>query len=71
MTEPPGRRDRATVEIIDTGNGLLVLRATDFTQASPAEIQGGQSPNPNAHAGDLGDLHAILDSIRITAWPSA
>jgi hypothetical protein len=71
MTELPGIRAPATVEIIDTGNGLLVLRATDFTQASPAEIQGGQSPNPNAHAGDLGDLHAILDSIRITAWPSA
>jgi hypothetical protein len=71
MAEPPGRSDPATVQIIDTGSGLLVLRATDFAQASPVEAQASNAPDPNAHAGDLAVLHAILASVHITAWPPA
>ena len=65
MVGAAGARDAATVEIIDTGNGLVVMRATDFPQTSLAEILNGAAPNPTFHAGDLADLHAILDSIRI------
>jgi len=66
-----GTRDAVTVEIVDTGNGLLVIRATDFPQTSPYEVDGGRSPDPTFHAGDLADLHAILDSIRLTALPGS
>jgi hypothetical protein len=66
-----GMHDPSTVEIVDTGDGLLVIRATDFPQTSPAEVEGGQSPNPTAHADDLADLHAILDSIRLTVPSSS
>lgn len=71
MAQPNGVSDPATVDIIDTGHGLLVFRATDFPQTSPAELEGGQTPDPNAHADDLAGLHAILGSIHLTAWPSA
>ena len=61
----------ATVEIVDTGNGLLVIRSTDFPQTTSFEVDtNGLSPNPTAHAGDQADLHAILDSIRLTALPA-
>jgi len=63
--------DPATVEIVDTGNGLLVIRSTDFPQTTSFEVDtNGLSPNPTAHAGDQADLHAILDSIRLIARPA-
>ena len=57
--------DPSTVWIVDTGSGLLVIRATEDPRTSPAEVGGGRSPDPTFHAGDLAALHAILDSIRI------
>jgi hypothetical protein len=71
LVDPNGAHDPVTVEIIDTGNGLIVIRATDFPQTSPYEVGSGRSPDPTFHAGDQADLHAILDSIRITALPAA
>ena len=62
MVNDGGTHDPSTVEIVDTGNGLLVIRATEFPQTPGA----GASPDRTAHAGDLADLHAILDSIRIS-----
>jgi hypothetical protein len=68
MVSKPGTHGPSTVEIVDTGNGLLVIRATDFPQTSSFEVG---APNPTYHTGDLADLHAILDSIRLSAPPAA
>jgi len=62
----PALRAPATFEIVDTGNGLLVIRASDFPQTSPNEISGGVAANATRHAADQVELHAILDSIRFT-----
>jgi hypothetical protein len=65
MVNNVGRSYAATVEIIDTGHGLLVLRTTDFPQTTPVELGGGMAPNPSLHAADQVELHAILDSVRL------
>lgn len=70
MVNPSGVHDPSTVEIVDTGNGLLVIRATDFPQTTAFEVESGLAPDPTFHAGDQADLHAILDSIRLTALPA-
>jgi len=68
----PGTHGPVTVEIVDTGNGLLVIRATDFPQTSPFDVSSsGHSPDPTFHAGDQADLHAILDSIRLSVPPAS
>jgi hypothetical protein len=64
-------RAPGTFEIVATGNGLLVIRTTDFPQTSPTEISGGVAPDPTRHAADQTELHAIHDSIRLTALPAA
>jgi len=66
-TGAPGTQYVVTVEIVDTGNGLLVIRATDFPQTSPFELSGGLPNNPTRHAADQVKLHAILASIRLVA----
>ena len=53
-----------TIRIVDTGRGLLVIRATDFPNTSPFELGNGLANTPDRHAGDQAALHAILDSIR-------
>lgn len=70
MVNSDGAHDPVTIEIVDTGNGLLVIRATDFPQTTPYEVDNGRSPDPTFHAGDQADLHTILDSIRLTALPA-
>jgi hypothetical protein len=65
MVNSVGARDAATVEIVDTGRGLLVIRSTDFPQTSPAELSGGIAPDQTRHAGDQAALHAIIDSVRL------
>jgi hypothetical protein len=60
-----------TFEIVDTGHGLLVIRTTDFPQTSPNELVAGMAADPTRHAADLTELHAILDSIRLTARPAS
>ena len=62
-------RAPGTFEIVDTGHGLLVIRTTDFPGASPTELAGGIAANPTRHAADLTALHAIHDSIQLTAQP--
>jgi hypothetical protein len=63
--------DTATIEIVDAGHGLLVIRVMDFAQTSPAELSAGVAMNPTRRKGDHADLHAILDSIRITPQASS
>jgi hypothetical protein len=60
-----------TFEIVDTGNGLLAIRSTDFPQTSPAELEGLVPMNPTAHAAQQPALHAIINSIRFTPAPSS
>ncbi len=68
MVNDPGTHGPVTVEIVDTGNGLLVIRETDFPQTTPFEVDSnGLSPDPTLPRGRPGDLHAILDSIRISS----
>jgi hypothetical protein len=60
-----------TIRIVDTGRGLLVIRATDFPNTSPYEIGRGLPDTPTRHAADQPQLHAILDSIRLTVPPAS
>jgi hypothetical protein len=71
MISSTDARAPGTFEIVDTGHGLLVIRTTDFPQTSPAELGGGLTLDPTRHAADQGELHAILDSIRLTALPAS
>ncbi len=57
-----------TVRIIDTGHGLLVTRATDF--ATSVAPDPGTTPEPSFHTNDLDNLHSIVNSIHLTAWPT-
>jgi hypothetical protein len=60
-----GKKYRTIVRIVDTERGLLVIRANDFPDASPFELQGGLAQSATRHAADLPELQAILDSVRI------
>jgi len=62
-----GSKYRTIVRIVDTGGGLLVIRAADFPDTSPFELQGGEAQSATRHAADLPKLQAILDSVRIGA----
>ena len=44
---------------------------TDFPQTSPYELAEGVAPDPTRHAADQVELHAILDSIRLTVPPAS
>ena len=65
MANSYGSAYPTTVRIIDTGHGLLVIRATDFPETSPNELDGGTSQSATRHAADQPGLHAILDSVRL------
>jgi hypothetical protein len=60
-----------TYEIVDTGQGLLVIRATDFPQTTPNELDSRVAADPNRHAADQVAMHAILDSIRLSPLPAS
>jgi len=66
-----GRSYPGTNWIVDTGHGLLAIRAMDFPDTSPFELVGGVAQSSTRHVADQPKLHAILDSIRITDWPTA
>jgi hypothetical protein len=66
-----GRKYRTNVRIVDTGRGLLVMRAADFADTSPFELQNGVAQSPTRHAADQPQLQAILDSVRIAAPASS
>lgn len=66
-----GPRFRTTLRIVDTGRGLLVIRAVDFADTSPFELDGGVAQSATRHAADRPELEAILDSVRIAAPASS
>ena len=45
---------------------VLVIWTTDFAATTQFEVDGGASPDPQAHVSDQVELHAILDAIVIT-----
>ena len=66
MVNDYGRSYPTIVRIVDTGKGLLVIRATDFPQTTPAELGAGVVYSATRHAKDQIALHAILNSIKLT-----
>jgi hypothetical protein len=66
-----GRKYATTVRIVDTGHGLLAIRAADFLTTSPYELELGLADTATRHAADQAKLQAILDSIRLTDWPAS
>ena len=66
-----GPKYRTIIRIIDTGRGLLTMRAMDFPDTSPFELSGGVAQSATRHAADRPELHAILDSVRIAAPESS
>ena len=51
--------------IVEIDGKLIVIRTTDFPETSPYELSRGVAPDPNRHAADQVELHAILDSIQL------
>jgi hypothetical protein len=52
--------------ILDVEGELVVIRTTNFGDASPHELGQGIEPDPDRHAEDQVELRAIVDSIQIT-----
>jgi hypothetical protein len=51
---------------LDVNGSVLVIWTSDFPGTNAFEVDSGASPDPQAHAADQVQLHAILDSIVIT-----
>ena len=66
-----GRTYRTIIRIVDTGRGLLIIRAADFTNTSPFELGGGVKQSATRHSADRPELQAILDSVRIEVAESS
>ena len=66
-----GPKYRTIIRIIDTGRGLLTMRAMDFPDTSPFELSGGVARSATRHAADRPELRAILDSVRIAVPESS
>jgi len=66
-----GRTYRTIIRIVDTGRGLLIIRAADFPDTSPFELGGGIAKSATRHTADLPELQAILDSVRIAVPESS
>jgi len=67
---PNGHAYPTTVRIVDTGHGLLVIRAAHFPETSPAELDGGKAQSATQHTADQAGLRAILDSVRLVNTPT-
>jgi hypothetical protein len=50
---------------LDVEDSVLVIWTTDFPATTPFEVNGGASPDPEAHVADQVELHDILDSVVI------
>lgn len=61
---PMALGERIPIRIFDMDGVRLVIVATDDPGTSAWELQHGESYNPDAHADDQVELHAILDSIQ-------
>ena len=70
MANADGRAYPTTVRIVDTGHGLLVIRAADFPETSPAELGRGMALSATLHLADQPGLRSILDSVRLIIPPS-
>jgi hypothetical protein len=66
MPDRSGPSDPAQFRILEVGGKLLVIRTSDFAGPSALERGEGVPADPNRHAADQAELHAILDSILLT-----
>ena len=66
-----GPKYRTNIRIVDTGRGLVVIRAADFPDTSPFERDSGVAQSATRHAADQPELQGILDSVRIAAPASS
>lgn len=51
---------------LDVNGSILALWTTDYPGTNAFEVEGGASPDPEAHVADQVALHGILDSIVFT-----
>jgi hypothetical protein len=65
MVGSAGQPRAGTFRVVEAGGSLVVIRTTEFGDASPHELDQGVQPDPSRHAVDLAELRAILASIRI------
>lgn len=54
-----------TFRVVDVDGTVLIIRTTEFADASPHELRQGVEPDPERHAADLVELQHIVESIRI------
>jgi hypothetical protein len=71
MANPYGGAYPTVFRIVDTGQGLLVIRSAAFTDTSPAELGGGVAQSATRHAADVAGLQSVVDSVRLTDWPAS
>lgn len=50
---------------LDVEGSVLIIWITDFPGTTTFEVEGGASPDPQAHVADQGQLHDIFESIVI------
>jgi hypothetical protein len=65
MANPYGGAYPTEFRIIDTGHGLLAIRAATFAGTSPVERAAGVAESATRHAADLIGLQSIVDSVRL------
>lgn len=70
MVGAPDVRRPAVFRILEVGDGLLVIRTTEFGDRSPHEAGQGVEPDASRHAADLVELQAIVDSIQLEPPPT-
>jgi hypothetical protein len=67
MVGASGQPRAGTFRVVDVGGSVIVIRTTEFGDASPHELTQGVAPDPSRHVVDLAELRAILESIRVEA----
>jgi hypothetical protein len=64
IDERPGTY-RVQFRIMKFKGRILVIRTTDYSKASPFEVDEGVAKDPGRHTTDQVELHQILDSIQL------
>jgi hypothetical protein len=65
MVGAPGHPRAGTFRVVEVADAVIVIRTTEFGDASPHELTAGVTPDPLRHAADLAELRTILESIRV------
>lgn len=65
MVGESGQPRTGSFRVVEVAGALIVIRSTEFSDASPHELTQGVTPDPSRHVVDLADLRTILESIRV------